>query len=152
MISNKSTDHQYNTPVSRPIAKSAIRSTAALIGDTDLKKGNQAAPNIKKWSGQRGSNPRHQAWEACTLPAELCPLIQRCDHAPRILFNFFGLIKMLCRYGNIPSQRIEHMEYTSGSSVSQEISTPKYSKHSGGFKWDHEPFFRPAKFLTSRSI
>ena len=28
-----------------------------------------------KWSGQRGSNPRHQAWEACTLPAELCPLM-----------------------------------------------------------------------------
>ena len=27
-----------------------------------------------KWSGQRDSNPRHQAWEACTLPAELCPL------------------------------------------------------------------------------
>ena len=26
------------------------------------------------WSGQRDSNPRHQAWEACTLPAELCPL------------------------------------------------------------------------------
>src|SRR5689334_20216776 len=26
-----------------------------------------------KWSGQRDSNPRHQAWEACTLPAELCP-------------------------------------------------------------------------------
>jgi hypothetical protein len=25
------------------------------------------------WSGQRGSNPRHQAWEACTLPTELCP-------------------------------------------------------------------------------
>src|SRR4030067_3726314 len=23
------------------------------------------------WSGRRGSNPRHQAWEACTLPAEL---------------------------------------------------------------------------------
>ena len=28
-----------------------------------------------EWSGQRGSNPRHQAWEACTLPTELCPLI-----------------------------------------------------------------------------
>jgi hypothetical protein len=27
------------------------------------------------WSGQRDSNSRHQAWEACTLPTELCPLI-----------------------------------------------------------------------------
>src|SRR5215471_16546679 len=25
------------------------------------------------WSGQRGSNPRHPAWEADALPAELCP-------------------------------------------------------------------------------
>jgi hypothetical protein len=25
------------------------------------------------WSGKRGSNPRHQAWEACTLPTELFP-------------------------------------------------------------------------------
>ena len=28
----------------------------------------------RKWSGRRVSNPRHQAWEACTLPAELRPL------------------------------------------------------------------------------
>ena len=28
----------------------------------------------RDWSGQRDSNPRHQAWEACTLPTELCPL------------------------------------------------------------------------------
>ena len=28
------------------------------------------------WSGRRGSNPRHQAWEACTLPAELRPHIR----------------------------------------------------------------------------
>ena len=27
----------------------------------------------KDWSGQRGSNPRHPAWEADALPAELCP-------------------------------------------------------------------------------
>ena len=27
----------------------------------------------ERWSGQRDSNPRHQAWEACTLPTELCP-------------------------------------------------------------------------------
>ncbi len=32
------------------------------------------SPNLAlSWSGQRGSNPRHQAWEACTLPTELCP-------------------------------------------------------------------------------
>ena len=28
------------------------------------------------WSGQRVSNPRPQAWEACALPTELCPLIR----------------------------------------------------------------------------
>ncbi len=28
----------------------------------------------KKWSGRRGSNPRHSAWEADTLPTELLPL------------------------------------------------------------------------------
>ncbi len=33
------------------------------------------ASRPRGWSGQRDSNPRHQAWEACTLPAELCPLI-----------------------------------------------------------------------------
>src|SRR4030095_10801725 len=26
-----------------------------------------------EWSGRRGSNPRHRAWEARTLPAELRP-------------------------------------------------------------------------------
>ncbi len=28
-------------------------------------------------SGRRDSNPRHQAWEACTLPTELLPLTER---------------------------------------------------------------------------
>ena len=28
----------------------------------------------KMWSGRRGSNPRHSAWEADTLPTELLPL------------------------------------------------------------------------------
>ena len=28
----------------------------------------------KRWSGKRGSNPRHPAWEAGTLPTELFPL------------------------------------------------------------------------------
>jgi hypothetical protein len=28
------------------------------------------------WSGQRDSNPRPSAWEADTLPAELCPLLE----------------------------------------------------------------------------
>ena len=27
-------------------------------------------------SGRRGSNPRHQAWKACALPAELLPQVQ----------------------------------------------------------------------------
>src|SRR5262249_18743980 len=26
-----------------------------------------------KWSGRRDSNPRHQPWQGCTLPAELLP-------------------------------------------------------------------------------
>jgi hypothetical protein len=30
-----------------------------------------------RWSGQRDLNSRHQAWEACTLPTELCPLDNR---------------------------------------------------------------------------
>ena len=29
---------------------------------------------LRKWSGQRDSNPRRPAWEADTLPTELCPL------------------------------------------------------------------------------
>src|SRR5690349_7155763 len=29
--------------------------------------------DCRDWSGQRGSNPRHPAWEADALPAELCP-------------------------------------------------------------------------------
>ena len=33
----------------------------------------------ESWSGRRDSNPRHQAWEACTLPTELRPPSrQRC--------------------------------------------------------------------------
>src|SRR5262249_54297249 len=28
---------------------------------------------LRNWSGQRGSNPRPQAWEARALPTELCP-------------------------------------------------------------------------------
>jgi hypothetical protein len=28
----------------------------------------------ERWSGRRGSNPRHSAWEADTLPTELLPL------------------------------------------------------------------------------
>jgi hypothetical protein len=31
------------------------------------------SPREEDWSGQRGSNPRHPAWEADALPAELCP-------------------------------------------------------------------------------
>src|SRR5437899_10535173 len=28
---------------------------------------------IRGWSGRRDSNPRHQPWQGCTLPAELLP-------------------------------------------------------------------------------
>src|SRR5512141_3141253 len=30
-------------------------------------------PSTSEQSGRRGSNPRHQAWKACALPAELLP-------------------------------------------------------------------------------
>jgi hypothetical protein len=36
----------------------------------NLPKNHLAGPG---WSGQRGSNSRLQAWEACALPTELCP-------------------------------------------------------------------------------
>jgi hypothetical protein len=38
------------------------------------------------WSGQRDSNSRHQAWEACTLPAELCPLLKNCKILQKYVF------------------------------------------------------------------
>ena len=28
---------------------------------------------LQEWSGRRDSNPRHQPWQGCTLPAELLP-------------------------------------------------------------------------------
>ena len=46
--------------------KSRFRLSSNLIHPNGL-------PRID-WSGQRDSNSWHQAWEACTLPAELCPL------------------------------------------------------------------------------
>src|SRR5262245_29117395 len=33
-----------------------------------------------EWSGQRGSNPRPQAWEARALPTELCPPARGFDY------------------------------------------------------------------------
>jgi hypothetical protein len=33
------------------------------------------------WSGRRGSNPRHSAWEADTLPIELLPLGSRTSYS-----------------------------------------------------------------------
>jgi hypothetical protein len=39
------------------------------------------------YSGKRGSNPRHQAWEACTLPTELFP------HIDNIIKELKGEIK-----------------------------------------------------------
>jgi hypothetical protein len=52
--------------------RSAIRSKPPSQGPTgNLKKG--IRPFCGRWSGQRGSNPRPQAWEACALPTELCP-------------------------------------------------------------------------------
>jgi hypothetical protein len=56
--------HVYQSIKPRP-AENPPCNRPTLIGmtKTDL-----------KWSGQRDSNSRHQAWEACTLPTELCPL------------------------------------------------------------------------------
>ncbi len=61
------------------------RAIATLTSSVDfiLKGGRRLAPVAARigrigWSGQRDSNPRHQAWEACTLPTELCPLGGSC--------------------------------------------------------------------------
>ena len=37
----------------------------------------QPSPSTSNQSGRRGSNPRHQAWKACALPAELLPRVLR---------------------------------------------------------------------------
>ena len=33
----------------------------------------QPKPEAFVWSGRRDSNPRHQPWQGCALPAELLP-------------------------------------------------------------------------------
>jgi len=43
------------------------------FGHTGAKRASAGPANTsqvveRKWSGRRGSNPRHQAWEACVLP------------------------------------------------------------------------------------
>src|SRR6185295_2269867 len=43
-------------------------------GEGEFSRRKRDMANEDDWSGQRDSNPRHQAWEACTLPTELCPL------------------------------------------------------------------------------
>ena len=51
--------------VDRPVRSSSCRRNKDIHGD-DHQRG--------RWSGRRDSNPRHPAWEADTLPAELLPL------------------------------------------------------------------------------
>ena len=43
----------------------------------------------KGWSGQPDSNRRHQPWQGCTLPTELCPL----DRSSRRVVKPFRLVK-----------------------------------------------------------
>src|SRR5687767_4234756 len=44
--------------------KAAARRLAAVV---------TTCPVVRRESGRRGSNPRHQAWKACALPTELLP-------------------------------------------------------------------------------
>ena len=55
-----------------PLTSAASMGEAGLPGGPVGRLRQPSRP--RGWSGQRDSNPRHQAWEACTLPAELCPL------------------------------------------------------------------------------
>src|SRR5690242_9365452 len=41
-----------------------------------------SAGTSKDWSGRRGSNPRHAAWKAAALPAELLPRGAILPHGP----------------------------------------------------------------------
>ena len=56
-----------------------------------------------KWSGKRGSNPRHPAWEADALPAELFPLF---NATGRILEPASGLSRAKGRRRNGSGLRI----------------------------------------------
>ena len=54
----------------RASAMTSVKARGAAIGRSYV--GSQ-----RNWSGRRDSNPRHSAWEADTLPAELLPLGRR---------------------------------------------------------------------------
>ncbi len=52
-------------------------SSVACGGDcrrTNLSRHGIKGGDWSEWSGRRDSNPRHQPWQGCTLPAELLPL------------------------------------------------------------------------------
>ena len=64
----------HNISTHRKSYELALPQTALCLMQGKHRLEERQCGKIKQsWSGQRGSNPRHQAWEACTLPAELCP-------------------------------------------------------------------------------
>ena len=79
-------------------------SSAASMGEAGLPGGPvgflRQPSRPRGWSGQRDSNPRHQAWEACTLPAELCPL----NAQQLYLINFSKIVKAFsCLRPDLPA-------------------------------------------------
>src|SRR5689334_327846 len=46
------------------------------VGSFTIRRARENGLGVRRgrWSGRRGSNPRHSAWEADTLPTELLPL------------------------------------------------------------------------------
>ena len=63
---NKKSGH---SPLLKP-ARNEYTGGIPKVTPTNLPERHQ---NGSGWSGQRGSNSRLQAWEACALPTELCP-------------------------------------------------------------------------------
>ena len=53
--------------------KTACLLTLSPLACHEAACGEPVKRRFNAWSGRRGSNPRHQAWKACALPAELLP-------------------------------------------------------------------------------
>src|SRR5262249_38050444 len=72
------------------------------------------------WSGRRGSNPRHRAWEARTLPAELRPLVLR---------RWTILAARLRAGQDLP--RISRSTSSRWPSISARVAASRFSRSSG---------------------
>src|SRR5208283_5516123 len=66
-------NHTEKESVTRRIPES-LRLVAVRSWDTHVRKTGTWVSSLSVfWSGRRDSNPRHQPWQGCTLPAELLP-------------------------------------------------------------------------------